>query len=85
MSSDHGPWTFDKLFRFLKEPQSYVPGTKMSFAGLSSSKDRINLIAWLRTQNDSPVPIPPPAPAKPAAAAPGTAPTTPAPASPKKS
>ena len=100
MSADHAPWTFDKIFRFIRSPQAYVPGTKMSFAGITSAKDRINLIAWLRTQSDSPVAIPPPAPAKtaatPAPAAPnapanatppGAAPKTPAPApaTPKKS
>jgi cytochrome c len=69
MSSSHAPWTFEALFRYLKSPQSVVPGTKMSFAGLPSSQDRIDLIAWLRTQSDSPLPIPPPS-AKPAAAAP---------------
>jgi cytochrome c len=63
MSSSHAPWMFDELFRYLKSPQAVVPGTKMSFAGLPSAQDRINLIAWLRTQSDSPVPIPPPAPA----------------------
>jgi cytochrome c len=83
MSADHAPWTLDKLFKFLKSPAAVVPGTKMSFAGLRSPQDRINLLAWLRTQSDSPVPIPPPAPAAkaPAAAAPaGTAPSTKAPA-----
>ncbi|HEX4294862.1 MAG TPA: cytochrome c family protein [Rhizomicrobium sp.] len=98
MSADHGPWTFDKIFRFLKSPQAYVPGTKMSFAGITSANDRINLIAWLRTQSDSPAAIPAPAPAKPAAAPapaapnapanstpPGAAPKTPAAATPKKS
>jgi cytochrome c len=59
MSANHDPWTYDRLFKFLKEPQVYVPGTKMSFAGLRSAQDRIDLIAWLRTQNDSPPPIPP--------------------------
>ncbi|HLY07442.1 MAG TPA: c-type cytochrome [Rhizomicrobium sp.] len=63
MSSSHDPWTFEKLFRYLKSPQMVVPGTKMTFAGLPSAQDRIDLIAWLRTQSDSPVPIPPPAPA----------------------
>lgn len=74
MSSSHAPWTFENLFRYLKSPQAMVPGTKMTFAGLPSAQDRIDLIAWLRTQSDNPVPIPPPAPksAKPAAA-PGTA------------
>ena len=85
MSSSHTPWTFEALFKYLKSPASIVPGTKMSFAGLPSAQDRINLIAWLRTQSDSPAPIPPPAPAgatKPAVpAAPGKA-TTPAPAKP---
>jgi cytochrome c len=75
MSSDHNVWTFDKLFRYLKSPQAVVPGTKMNFAGLRSADDRINLIAFLRTQSDSPVAIPAPAPAKAAApAAPATPP-----------
>jgi cytochrome c len=79
MGADHNPWTFDKIFKFIKQPQIYVPGTKMSFPGLRSADDRINLIAFLRTQEDSPTPIPAPAPAKPAGA---VAPTTPAPATP---
>jgi cytochrome c len=59
-----GNWTFDELFKFLKSPQAYISGTKMSFAGLSSAQDRINVIAYLRTNADSPVAIPAPAPAK---------------------
>jgi cytochrome c len=61
MMASHDTWTYDKLFRFLKAPQGIVPGTKMSFAGLRSAQDRINLLAYLRTQSDSPLPIPPPA------------------------
>ncbi len=76
MSASHDAWSYDNLFKFIKSPQSYVPGTKMTFAGLRSPTDRINLIAFLRTQNDSPPPIPAPAPAKAAS----TAPTTAAPA-----
>ncbi|HVU20412.1 MAG TPA: hypothetical protein VHE09_06740, partial [Rhizomicrobium sp.] len=72
--------------KFIKSPAAYVPGTKMSFAGIRSEQDRINLIAWLRTQADNPLPIPAP---KPAAAAPadGKAPAAPAgtvPATPTK-
>jgi cytochrome c len=62
MMSAHTAWTFEALFRYLKSPQSVVPGTKMTFAGLRSPQDRINLIAYLRTQSDSPLPIPPPNP-----------------------
>jgi len=73
MKSKGGSWSYDELFKFLKSPGSYIPGTKMSFAGLRSSQDRVSLIAYLRTQSDSPAPIPPPAPAK-AVAAPGNTP-----------
>jgi cytochrome c len=41
----------------------------MSFAGLSSANDRINLLAYLHTEADSPAPLPAPAPAKAAAPA----------------
>ncbi|HVV28053.1 MAG TPA: cytochrome c family protein [Rhizomicrobium sp.] len=80
MKAKGGTWTYDELFKFLKSPGSYVPGTKMSFAGLRSEKDRIDLIAFLRTQEDSPAPIPAPKPAAPAAAPGGQAPAAAAPA-----
>jgi cytochrome c len=67
MKAKGGTWTYDELFKFLKSPGSYIPGTKMSFAGLRSEKDRLDVIAFLRTQEDSPLAIPP---AKAAAAAP---------------
>jgi cytochrome c len=70
MKGKPGNWTYDELFKFIKSPGSDIPGTKMSFAGLRSDKDRINLIAYLRTNSDAPSPIPAP---KPAAAAPAAA------------
>jgi cytochrome c len=75
-------WDYEHLYEFLKGPQAYLSGTKMTFVGLKKPEDRINMIAYLRTQNDSPPPIPAPnpaaakaaaAPAGPAAAAPGVA------------
>ena len=63
-------WTYDLLYKFIKEPQTFISGTKMTFVGIKSPQDRINLIAWLRTQADSPAPIPAPSP-KAAAAGPG--------------
>jgi cytochrome c len=72
MSASHEAWNFDSLFKFLKSPAAFVPGTKMSFAGLRSAQDRINLLAWLRTQSDSPLPIPAPAPKSSNAAAPNS-------------
>jgi cytochrome c len=78
MKAKGGSWTYDEIFKFTKSPGAYIPGTKMSFAGLSSAKDRINLIAFLRTNADSPAAIPAPKPAA-APAAPAAAPA-PAPA-----
>jgi cytochrome c len=71
MKAKGGTWTYDELFKFLKSPQAYITGTKMSFAGVSRAEDRINLIAFLRTNADSPAAIRPPKPA--AAAAPADA------------
>jgi cytochrome c len=72
MAAKHDPWSYDNLFVYLKLPAAMVPGTKMTFAGLPSAQDRINLIAYLRTLADSPAAIPAPQPAK--AAAPAAAP-----------
>ena len=71
MMASHDPWTFAQLFKYIKAPAIMVPGTKMSFAGIRSADERINLIAYLRTQSDAPVAIPAPQPV--AAAAPETA------------
>ncbi|MFO1186070.1 MAG: cytochrome c family protein [Alphaproteobacteria bacterium] len=61
------PWTYERLFAFLENPSAFVPGTKMTFAGLSRPTDRADVIAYMRTQSDSPPPLPelkeaPPAP-----------------------
>ena len=70
MKAKGGTWTYDELFKFLKSPGAYITGTKMSFAGISKADDRVNLIAFLRTNADSPAAIPAPKPAAaPAAAA----------------
>jgi cytochrome c len=86
MKGKPGNWTYDELFKFIKAPGVDIPGTKMSFAGLRSEKDRINLIAYLRSNADAAAAIPAPAPkaaekpAEPAAASPkGGAPVPAAP------
>jgi cytochrome c len=70
MKEKGGNWTYDELFHFLRSPGSYIPGTKMSFAGLRNAQDRVNLIAFLRSNADSPAAIPAPKPAEAPAAAP---------------
>ena len=64
-------WGYDEIDHFLTAPGRYIPGTKMSFAGIRDEKTRINLIAWLRTQGSGGFAIPAPDPARqPGAAAP---------------
>ncbi len=43
-------WGYDQLDQLHHRPGRYVPGTKMSFAGLRDTPTRINLIAYLRTR-----------------------------------
>lgn len=57
-------WTYDELYEFLKAPAKYVPGTKMSFAGLKNQEDRVNIIAWLRQQGSGGYAIPAPDPSR---------------------
>jgi cytochrome c len=53
-----GNWDYDALNAWLDSPKTYAPGTKMTFAGIKKTEERANLIAWLRTQSDSPLPLP---------------------------
>lgn len=50
MKAKGGSWTVDELNEFLWNPKKFVPGTKMSFAGLKKPEDRAALIKWLETQ-----------------------------------
>jgi cytochrome c len=75
------PWTFDALNEWLFKPSAYAPGTRMSYAGITNDKQRADVIAYLRSLSDNPVPLPPPEEAQKAAApAAGAAPAAAAPA-----
>jgi cytochrome c len=64
-------WGYDQLDQFITAPARYVPGTKMSFAGIRDQQTRINLIAYLRAQGSGGFAVPAPDPARqPGAAAP---------------
>jgi len=53
-----GAWDYDALNHFLWKPKDYIAGTKMNFAGFKKPQDRADIIAWMREQADSPVPLP---------------------------
>jgi cytochrome c len=42
-------WTEEVMFKYLEAPLSFMPGTKMAFAGLKDAQDRKDLIAYLKT------------------------------------
>jgi cytochrome c len=64
-----GQWTYENIDQFIHGPKEWAPGTKMAFAGIKSPEDRADLLAYLRTLADQPVPLPEAAAAE---AAPGT-------------
>jgi cytochrome c len=81
-----GTWTFDALNTWLKNPRADVPGTLMTFAGFDDEQERADVIDYLNSNSDNPLPLPKaaqaaPAPANPpanAAPAPGAPPAKPA-------
>jgi cytochrome c len=66
MKSKGGAWTDEELNKFLAGPQQYIPGTKMTFAGVKDDGKRADLIAYLHTLSDNPKPLPKAAEAAPA-------------------
>jgi cytochrome c len=53
-----GKWTYDDLNKFLANPKAFISGTAMSFAGISKDSERANVISYMRSLADSPVPLP---------------------------
>jgi cytochrome c len=61
MKAKGGTWTPQDVFTFIKDPQAFVPGTKMTFAGEPDPQKRANIVAYLDTLSDHPVALPAPA------------------------
>jgi len=73
MEGKGGDWSLDDLNVYLYSPRDFVPGTKMSFAGIKDDKERADLIAYMMKQSDSPMPLPAAKEAAPAQPAPAQA------------
>jgi cytochrome c len=58
MKAKGGTWTYDELNKFLANPRGYIPGTAMTFAGLTRGQQRADVIDYLRTLSDNPQPLP---------------------------
>jgi cytochrome c len=58
MKAKGGTWTFEDLNQFINNPKGFVPGTAMGFAGIQKDSERADVIDYLHTLSDSPVPLP---------------------------
>ena len=58
MKAMGGTWTYEALNQFLADPTGTVPGTTMELTYELDLQKRVDLIAFLRTLSDTPVPLP---------------------------
>jgi cytochrome c len=58
MKAKGGEWTFQDLNQFITNPKGFVPGTAMGFAGIQKDSERADVIDYLHTLADNPVPLP---------------------------
>ncbi len=52
-----GSWTYEDLYHMISKPSAFIPGTKMNFVGFKKPEDVADVIAYLRTLSDNPLPI----------------------------
>ena len=50
-------WTPEEMNGFLIKPKDWIKGTKMSFAGLKSPKERAAVILFMNKNNDNSLPL----------------------------
>jgi cytochrome c len=53
-----GTWSYEALAELIHNPRAFAPGTSMAFRGIEENARIANLIAYLRTLSDDPVPLP---------------------------
>ena len=49
LKGKEGPWTYEDMNAWLLKPNAYAPGTRMAFAGISSTQQRADVIAYLKS------------------------------------
>ena len=53
-----GNWDWEKMSAWLANPKKFAPGTKMTFAGLGNPQDRADVMAFLNSRDNAPLPVP---------------------------
>lgn len=51
-------WSWDTISKWVENPKAFIPGNKMSFAGLKKPEDRADLLVFLNAHSDNPQPLP---------------------------
>lgn len=57
MKGQTGSWTFAEIDKWITNPKAVVSDTRMQFPGEPDPAKRADIIAYLRTLSDSPVPL----------------------------
>lgn len=78
MKAKGGTWTYDELDKFIADPRGYISGTAMTFAGVKNDQQRADVIDYLHTLSDNPLPLPKPEASNAPAVAPAGGETKPA-------
>jgi len=60
LQSAGGAWSFDRLQAYLENSQAYIPGTAM-IQKFPNPEHRAQIVAYLNTLSDAPLPLPAPA------------------------
>ncbi|MGO9420175.1 c-type cytochrome [Roseiarcus sp.] len=53
-----GDWSYEKLDHWIANPKGMAAGTKMAFAGEKEPQKRADILAYLQSLSDQPVPFP---------------------------
>jgi cytochrome c len=57
LKAHEGEWTYALLDTWLTSPAAFAPGTMMAFPGIPDAKKRADVIAYLRSNADTPAPL----------------------------
>ena len=58
LQSVGGDWSFENMDAYLASPAKAIPGNKMSFAGLRKENERADVMAYMNSKSDTPIPLP---------------------------
>jgi cytochrome c len=53
-----GDWSYEELNKWIGDPKAMASGTKMTFPGEKAPQRRADILAYLQTLSDKPVPFP---------------------------